>query len=241
MSRKRKAYRPTVEALEDRRLLTWTIDSGGTLTITGTDQKDVVKVISQGNDYYTIQENTKPSRRFKHPGLNKIVFDGKGESDLFQHQAAVKEKGLRVEAFGGPGADTLDGWNNDDTLDGGTGPDKLYGRGGYDRLIGDQIQRVYTMKENDALSGGPGNDTLIGGYGADGLNGDQGNDRLVGGHDNGVDDGYPDQLTGGDDADKFVAYWQKDLTTNDWFHDRLHDLNSDQGDELELVQQRPPP
>ncbi len=83
---------------------------------------------------------------------------------------------------------------------GGTGADMLQGEGGADALAGDQAAFLWnpdgtrfemtslnenpTGNANDSLDGGAGNDDLIGGKGTDQLTGDAGNDIIFG------DDGH---------------------------------------------------
>ncbi|MER2512366.1 MAG: calcium-binding protein [Nitrosomonas ureae] len=76
-----------------------------------------------------------------------------------------------VEAYGGAGADLIQGSINNDTLKGHGGDDHLLGDTGNDRIIGGA--------GNDALFGQEGSDTLQGGIGADRNTGGSGADIYV--------------------------------------------------------------
>jgi len=91
-----------------------------------------------------------------------------------------------LEAFGGPGNDTLTGGDGDDHLDGGDGADTLNGGGG-----------------DDILKGGPGDDTLNGGSGNDTLEGSDGHDQMTGGpgEDKYFGQGGPDEIFSGGDGE----------------------------------------
>jgi serralysin len=132
----------------------------------------------------------------------------------------VNNTDLRMEAFGGPGADTIVGGSKADTLDGDdvcskSGNDKIYGRGGNDW--------IYANNGSDYVSGGdgddnvigdtqclngpgsPGRDVIHGGNGNDALNGFAGDDQLYGGNGNDFLIGMAgrDRLDGGPGADHF--------------------------------------
>lgn len=64
-------------------------------------------------------------------GIHKIAFDGGEGDDLFDAQGSS----VRVEAFGGSGADRLIGSQVDDLLVGGEGVDTMTGGGGRDRFL----------------------------------------------------------------------------------------------------------
>lgn len=117
--------------------------------------------------------------------------------------------GIRVQAEGGSGNDTLTGGSGIDVLLGDGGTDKLYGRGGNDVLGGGSgADRLHGEAGDDRLSGDDGNDKLYGGAGRDHLYGDYfsaaiGNDALYGeaGNDFLIGDGGNDLVSGGSGND----------------------------------------
>lgn len=111
---------------------------------------------------------------------------------------------------GGDGRDRFFGTSKDDVVNLGDGNDIAFGRSGYDEL-----------------SGGDGNDKLFGGRGVDFLNGGGDDDLLFGGRDQDVLNGGEgdDILKGGQDADLFIY---------NGGHDRILDLDLDDGDRILL-------
>lgn len=74
---------------------------------------------------------------------------------------------------GGAGDDILEGNAGDDSLNGGAGRDKLVGGMGHDRLMGGE--------DEDELQGGDGDDIIDAGAGHDMVEGGKGNDTITGG------------------------------------------------------------
>lgn len=194
--------------------------SGGTLTITGTDYRDVAEVTFNsitGKVHVTAityrPDATGPGQGVTAsyaPGvLQKVVFHGGDGDDEFSTGTTIP-----CELNGGADDDRLFGGSGNDVLFGGTGDDDLYGGGGNDDMTG------YTGNDylhggwgDDFLNGMSGNDTIVGGYGNDTLYGGTGTDEVLGGPGNdyldGGVDGVADRLVGGSGADTFKRemYW----------------------------------
>jgi Ca2+-binding RTX toxin-like protein len=234
-----------LELMEDRRMMaagSVAFDSAtGVLSILGTNgYADTVKVaIDYGHAFLTDDDQVAvtlqnvgaplvqmfPYRATlglgipsKLPAVTKIVFQGYGGNDWFDNLTGIKS-----DAYGGAGLDTLlggsavdrfFGGDNDDYLDGRLGNDFLYGDGGRDAIFGDAGV--------DSLFGGADHDWLHGGAGVDALFGEAENDWLFGGAD-------ADTLNGGSGINTLYADYGDANTpvggyaTFDWFDRNLQD------------------
>lgn len=218
----KNSYRPEVEALEDRDLLSVSISFSkqtGVLSLNGSDRadrNDYATVRVQGNKVVaTIIEKAlngkvkdREVKKVKLALVKQIGFDGNAGDDTFANRTAIASL-----AYGNAGNDVLEGGTGMDTLLGEDGNDTLYGGAGSDRLFGGSgNDELYGSSGIDQLLGGAGSDYLWGGESADFLQGDDGNDELHG--DDGDDwiyglAGYDtlyggsgnDRLDGGADAD----------------------------------------
>jgi hypothetical protein len=149
-----KSFRPRLEALEDRLLMTYGITlAEGVLTIEGNAwaNRAQVNYNSTGQVVATLDQT---GATFDAKDVRTIVFRGEDGNDMFTNNTAIAST-----AYGGSGDDVLRGGSGNDVLHGEEGNDKLYGRGGDDKLYGGA--------GNDGLYGGLGNDELHGGAGAD--------------------------------------------------------------------------
>jgi serralysin len=116
------------------------------------------------------------------------AFGGSGADTIDGNQA---NNGIQ----GNGGNDTVNGRGGDDTIYGQAGSDSLYGNGGNDSLFGgDERDYLYGGNDADAAYGGSGNDVIIGNYGDDTLNGGVGDDLVFAGYGN-------DTVDGGDGRD----------------------------------------
>lgn len=165
------------ESLENRSLLSASLNSTtGLLTITGTDNNDLIAVFHLNKTQIAVAEVTvTPSAtphhrptvshhltKFNAADVKSIeVNAGKG-NDVVDTGGSPKHR-LKIAATinGGDGNDRLSGGDANDVINGNAGNDRLDGRGG-----------------NDQLNGGDGNDRINGGKGADVVNGDAGNDHI---------------------------------------------------------------
>jgi serralysin len=158
-------------------------------------------------------------------------------------------EGVTIEqAFGGSGADVLNGNDAGDTLFGNAGDDQITGGAGFDREngnLGNDTVRgaggddwVTGGQSNDVLFGDDGRDILNGNLGADTADGGAGNDTVRGGQgadvlSGGAGDDYitgdlgDDTLTGGAGADSFRAFAGGG-------HDVITDFNRGEGDRVVL-------
>jgi hypothetical protein len=175
-----RAVRSVFEQLEDRRLLSVSLDAEALLTVIGTS----------GNDRITVSlDRQRPAR------LN-VDFNGKTTSF-----AAAKVGEIRVEGRAGDDHITIDDTFHpleiDAVLLGGRGNDRLTGAGGDDTLEGSWGNDLLQGREgNDRLDGGAGNDRLMGGVGYDAIWGGDGDDRITTGK-----NGRWDLAYGGDGDD----------------------------------------
>lgn len=169
------AVRPVVEGLEQRQLLSVTLDQDtGILSITGTDESDVIVVRPAANrDNIRVQVNGEKAF-FAKADVKGITVDAGAGNDY----VSIFQVGGRIEIpatiSGGAGDDTLAGGDADDVIIGGAGHDQLHGGRGNDLLRGGD--------GNDTIIGGAGDDTVIGGLGIDHIVTGNGNDDVRGGN-----------------------------------------------------------
>jgi Ca2+-binding RTX toxin-like protein len=150
-----RSFRPSLEALEDRQLLTGipynpvhisAPSADGVVTIRGNDFSNSARVSMIANGR-TIDNPTPASTanlenlqvevviderraRFNAKDVREIVFLGRHGDDTFRNDTYIPSR-----AYGGGGDDMLYGGSGNDYLDGGAGNDKLYGGEGNDRLF----------------------------------------------------------------------------------------------------------
>jgi Ca2+-binding RTX toxin-like protein len=150
-----------IEGLEARQLMAAVFYDPdiSVITIRGTQQADHISVIRRG-DRILVQLNDL-RRWFAYSRPLSIQIEGRGGDDSIDTTYTP----FNVQAFGGPG---------NDTIIGGYGKDIFYGGDGADRLIGNA--------GDDDLRGGGGRDRLIGVGGNDSLQGDGGDDQMSGGN-----------------------------------------------------------
>jgi hemolysin type calcium-binding protein/calpain family cysteine protease len=158
---KRRQTRLSVEALEDRMLLTTATFANGILRVYGTDaaeritiRQDASRVIVDGVGYVDSYR------------VSSVVVDARGGDDV------VDCSTLRVAAsiMGGNGNDYLYGGTAIDRIFGQAGNDRIYGRAGDDKLFGGAgYDYLYGEDGNDFLDDGnrSGAEALDGGAGYD--------------------------------------------------------------------------
>jgi Ca2+-binding RTX toxin-like protein len=163
----RRAFRPLLECLEDRRVPAAPGISfkDGVVTVRGTPFDDKV-VCSQRGDRIKVELTGSVTQVKRLAEVDEIVFKGFGGDDR-----AVNNTDVSMTALGGAGSDVLAGGDGDDLLRGGPGDDLLLGGDGDDELDGGP--------GNDRLFGGEGDDVLAGGPGANILSGDGGDNLLI--------------------------------------------------------------
>ncbi|NQW02062.1 MAG: FecR domain-containing protein [Rhodospirillales bacterium] len=166
---------------------------GGTGTITGTDDADIIDG-GEGND--TIHGG----------GGDDIIRGGGGDDYVDGGDGADNIDGGAGNdtLHGSAGADTIHGGVGDDYIDGGAGDDVLFGNDGNDTIYGGAgNDRINGNDGDDILYGGDGDDTIDGGAGNDQIFGEAGNDYLIGGTGNDTLEGGlgDDTLEGGDGDD----------------------------------------
>src|SRR5438128_2026161 len=101
---RKRAFSPHFEHLEERRLLTVSLNSG-VLTVDGTSGADTITIAPDPNDVSRIQVtlNGQPSS-FALSTVNSIVVTGKAGNDALSIESALTKP---VTFNGGAGADTL--------------------------------------------------------------------------------------------------------------------------------------
>jgi Ca2+-binding RTX toxin-like protein len=185
-----------VESIEPRLCLAATL-SGGVLTVTGSEARDVVEPNLRDNGQLKVEIGTS-EQRFSYAAVSQIVVRALGGNDTveFNDRNPITKP---VTIFAGTGNDTVEGTVGRDTIYGGGGNDYLDGREGNDRIYGES--------GNDKLEGKGGNDLLEGGSGNDWLQGHAGNDTLIGasGHDDLEGGTGTDRISGGSGNDDFLS------------------------------------
>jgi Ca2+-binding RTX toxin-like protein len=212
MSRTLQIRRPfQLERLELRDQMAAEVTlSNGTLTVTGTDQDDIIAIVSsssrQSTGLYlsTIQATVRSAetgailaqRSVLQGSVNQIRVHC-----LYGDDVAENNTSKPSFMYGGHGSDMLYG---------GSSYDALYsslGFGGADEAWGSTMNHLYGRGGDDTLIGADGYDELRGGPGADYLYGFKGNDDLVG--DTGDDWLYggegDDEMWGGDGRDQMFG------------------------------------
>jgi Ca2+-binding RTX toxin-like protein len=212
---KTRTTRLRIEALEDRQMLSITLDSLGTLSVVGTSSAEGIRV-----EEVTEQVGSLPVyngatgqwqmaplyadfiKATRYAGLSQIVVEtgkfaaadvlalsisGLGGSDNLENATD-----LPAMMLGGAGSDIVFGGSGADSIDGGSGDDVIFGNPGDDVIFGNF--------GNDTLYGVTGHDTLQGGAGKDYVYGDGGNDRLIAD----LVENESDLLAGGSGGDTYV-------------------------------------
>jgi hypothetical protein len=214
--------RPLLEALEQRRLLSASLDNG-VLTISGTDAADDIEIHLQIDDPGTlVVEEGDVQQTFALADVTKIVADGGAGDDRIRIDDRFGTIAVPVQFSGGAGTDELRGGAGADLLDGGAGDDNLRGGGGADTLLGGSgSDTLRGGAADDSLSGGRGRDRMLGQAGDDSLLGARGDDTLLGGQGD-------DRLEGGRGRDHVVGGLGADFRAG-----RAFGSPDDNGDEFD--------
>ncbi|MBN2473948.1 MAG: M10 family metallopeptidase C-terminal domain-containing protein [Pirellulales bacterium] len=136
--------------------------------------------------------------------VESIFFDGGTGNDVLDLIGlnGADEVPVPVTAYGGDGADVLEGGSQDDLLDGGAGADSLTGYSGADTLVGGGGNDTITGDTgDDSITGGDGDDRITGGDGNDTIEADSGNDWIEG-------QGGGDSISGGAGTDAIYGAFQ---------------------------------
>lgn len=194
----------TCELLENRRLLSATLESSGVLVINGTYKDDLI-TLRVVNGRLGVTDNGAASS-FIGSAVKSIRVNLRGGNDSFDAVSI----GFPIWIEGRLGNDTIVGGNRPDTIYGNEGNDSIIGGNSNDAIYGGSGANIVrggggndlfvTEDESAQVYGGRGNDTLRGGSGADMFSGQDGTDTMdYSGHSeavtvrlNGVaDDGAP--------------------------------------------------
>ncbi len=206
--RKPRSFRPSLEGLEDRRLmaasLTASLSTKGVLRVEGTDRADTI-VVRQINgsisvDGIQISDNGGKVGSVAAARVNEVDVFALGGNDSVWLSRGAGQQDLTKHVF-------VSGGDGNDYIVGGAGPNYLWGDAGNDT--------IYGGAGNDQLVGGAGNDYLAGQGGNDSLWGDAGNDTLYGGAGN-------DYLAGGDGNDRLYGNEGNDTLYGEAGNDYLH-------------------
>jgi Ca2+-binding RTX toxin-like protein len=164
------------DSLEERRVMAGEVyTAGGALNIIGTGGNDHVDVSTNATGTVAIVKFNGQTIQKSTAGLNRIEFRGGNGHDAFYNNT-----GVRANAYGEAGNDTLMGGAAGDYLVGGADNDYLSGRGGNDTLKGETgHDRLHGGMGNDLIEGGAGHDGMVAGYGYDVMNGGSGADRYI--------------------------------------------------------------
>lgn len=147
-------YRPFVEPLENRELLTTGIQAyvfNNNLVVDGTAGNDYISVTQASGrlSVYGTQIAVGNAKLASIDATNiaKVVINGFAGNDTLIASTVTKD----VIITGGDGNDSLYGGAGNDLLDGGAGNDLLYGGAGNDRIISG-----VSASEHDTILGGSG-------------------------------------------------------------------------------------
>lgn len=167
--------RPTVEALEERCLLsgiTATLSSAGVLHVEGTETADRIIIRQNANlisvDGIRIVADGQSVARVAAAAVTRIEVDARGGNDVVRLDLGRQAIQVPAEIHGGGGSDVLVGGAGGDRISGDDGNDVLRGGAGADTLEGGAGDNwLHGGAGADSLSGGPGLDLLDGGQGFD--------------------------------------------------------------------------
>jgi hypothetical protein len=176
------------EGLEDRKLMSGISFAHNTVTITGNDNADDIRVsLSADGRTLSAKLNNGAAKTFKATDVYQInVNAGCGENTVMFDPNITAN--ARIKA--GDGRDTISTGAGNDNIDAGPSGDKIStGRGNDYIFAGTGNDRVDLGSGNDNVDGGAGSDTLISGVGKDSLRGQDGNDNIYAKKGDGVDGG----------------------------------------------------
>ncbi|HEV8605386.1 MAG TPA: beta-propeller domain-containing protein [Tepidisphaeraceae bacterium] len=217
-----RAAEMVVQRLEERRMLSATLDEGTWTIDVDDDRNHVISVdVSPTNaSKLKLTIDGKIIGSVLIADLESVeIYGGAGDDKISFN---VPNQDLWVDVYGGDGNDTIIGGGGDDGLSGEGGDDSVAGGGGDDYLWGDEgsdtidggkgDDEIYADDGNDKIDGGGGDDTIYAGDGDDDISGEEGDDDIWGGWgdddiegDGGEDGIYggrgDDDLDGGDGGD----------------------------------------
>jgi Ca2+-binding RTX toxin-like protein len=180
MNRSQTLGQPLVEPLEERRHLSVSLTSKGTLDVEGSRRFDDIRISKTVDNRVDVSINGIHTTFLLRNVKRIYVNAGLGDDVI---GIGNENKGLAIPRtiYGGGGDDGIVGGNGVDVIYGGPGDDSIDGRGGDDNLNGDEgFNDVTGGDGNDVITGGPDDDLLIGGIGNDTLYGKEGDDTLAG-------------------------------------------------------------
>jgi hypothetical protein len=239
-SRPRKAFRPSFEGLEDRRVMAGLVTGAvsdaflgfapainsaatslmagvheGTLYVRGTDSGNTI-TLRQKNDAVSIDGLV---GSYNVNNFNNIVIRSFGGNDVIN----LKSEGVKgqqaitkaTEIWGGIGLDNITGGRGNDNIFAEAGNDKVWGN------LGDDI--IDGGADADELRGEVGRDKIFGDIGADKLWGGDNDDFLVGGD-------AADYLYGGNGLDMLDGSLGNDFLYGEADYDYLYDNTAQKTD-----------
>jgi len=204
-----------IQRLEERRMLSVTLDEGTWVIETEDDRSHVISVdLNAARTKLQVTIDGKAAGSVAIADVDSVEIDCGGGNDKISF--SVPNKDLWVDVYAGAGNDTIIGGGGDDDLSGEEGDDSVLGGGGDDYLWGDEgndtidggkgDDAIYSDDGNDSIEGGEGDDTIYAGAGDDDVSGDGGDDDIWDGwgDDDIEGDGGEDDISGGkgdDDLD----------------------------------------
>lgn len=229
-------FAPNIESLENRQLMTATMDDG-TLTIDSTSGDDSIMVRDYGWGLTEVVEN---GTRNYFAGVRAVLIEaGDGDDRINNYGSAptvidagdgddqIYNRSALSDIYGGDGNDYVSndsylggyiyGQDGDDWIYGSYGADTIVGGEGDDFIAGsDGDDTIYGMSGDDTLNAGAGHDKVFAGWGNDRLLGGSGNDSLYGG--GGVDELFGQ---GGNDGLFGGGKWSNDTLNGGRGNDRF--------------------
>src|SRR5947207_2720061 len=202
-----------VQRLEERRMLSVSLDDGIWTIAAGDDRNHVivVDVLPTNTKKLRATIDGKVAGTVAIADVDSVEIDSGGGDDKITFN--VSNKDLWVDVYAGDGNDTIIGGAGDDDLSGEGGDDSIVGGGGDDFIWGDEgndtidggkgNDEIYADDGNDSIEGGEGDDSIYAGRGDDEVSGDEGDDDISGGWGNDdIDgDGGDDDISGGKGSD----------------------------------------
>src|SRR5947209_1824061 len=202
-----------VQRLEERRMLSATLEDRIWTIVTDNDRNHVISVdVNPANTKLKVTIDGKAAGSVLIADIDSVEIDSAAGDDKISFN--VSNKDLWVDVYGGDGNDTIIGGGGDDDLSGEGGDDSIVGGGGDDVIWGDAgndtidggkgNDEIYADDGNDSIDGGEGDDTIYAGRGNDDVSGDEGDDDISGGwgDDDLNGDGGNDDISGGKGDDE---------------------------------------
>ena len=218
-SRRSSGQLQSAETLENRSMLSATVDDSGLLTIVGTQRRDVIEVVAGTTlGSVVLRGVAGVPRDTTFANVTRVSISSLGGNDRIVVGSGIRDVSGNFIPF------TIDAGIGDDVVDGGDGDDRILGAPGNDVGRGNGGNDDIDLGAgNDFGYGGTGNDRVVGNRGVDRLFGGAGDDSLDGGGENDTvrgEDGN-DTLSGGVGVDILFGGAGNDSASGDSGNDSV--------------------